>query len=160
VQKGARLQLEDSWAPLAQHRTSTELLEERRDAGESARASVLHRFCLTDMALSCAPRVEQDATTGGRPANRPPDRPPAGWRAWQAERRRRVSCSALLGRWLHTEMLQHPHHGDLGRFSTVVERDAKAGVVDASLELGADARELAGSQNAVATVGGRDVQRR
>jgi len=29
VQKGARLQLEDSWAPLAKHRASTELLEER-----------------------------------------------------------------------------------------------------------------------------------
>jgi hypothetical protein len=27
VQKGARLQLEDSWAPLAKHRTSTEFLE-------------------------------------------------------------------------------------------------------------------------------------
>jgi hypothetical protein len=35
--------------------------------------------------------------SGGRPALLPPDRPPAGWEAWQADRRRRVSCSALLG---------------------------------------------------------------
>src|SRR5262245_30481518 len=26
-----------------------------------------------------------------------PDRPPAGWRAWQVDWRRRVSCSAVLG---------------------------------------------------------------
>src|SRR5262245_18240896 len=52
---------------------------------------------LTDTALSCAPPVNRNDTSGGRPANRPPVRPPAGWWAWQAERRRRVSCSALLG---------------------------------------------------------------
>ena len=47
------------------------------------------------MALSCAPPVEEDATSGARPANRPPDRPPAGWSTPHGERR--VCCSALLG---------------------------------------------------------------
>jgi putative addiction module component (TIGR02574 family) len=41
--------------------------------------------------------VHHYATTGGRPANRPRTRPPAGWKPWKAPGRRRVSCSALLG---------------------------------------------------------------
>jgi hypothetical protein len=36
--------------------------------------------------------------SGGRPALLPPNRPPAGWKPWRAPGRRRVSCSALLGR--------------------------------------------------------------
>src|SRR5262245_11704516 len=36
---------------------------------------------LTDRALSCAPPVEGNDTSGGRPANRPSVRPPDGWRA-------------------------------------------------------------------------------
>jgi hypothetical protein len=42
VQKGARLQVEDPCAPLPEHGTSTQLLEKRRYAVESARPSVLH----------------------------------------------------------------------------------------------------------------------
>ena len=49
VQKGARVELEDSWAPLAQLRTSTELLEKRRNAGESTRTSILHRCRLASL---------------------------------------------------------------------------------------------------------------
>jgi hypothetical protein len=49
------------------------------------------------MALSCAPPVKGDDTSGGRPANRPPDRAADGWMAKQVDRRRRASCSALLG---------------------------------------------------------------
>src|SRR5262245_60202364 len=40
---------------------------------------------LTDRALSCAPPVEGKDTSGGRPANRPPVRPPDGWEPWQAD---------------------------------------------------------------------------
>jgi hypothetical protein len=36
--------------------------------------------------------------TGGRPANRPPNRAAGGWSAWQAPKRRPVSSNALLGR--------------------------------------------------------------
>ncbi len=43
--------------------------------------------------------------SGGRPPLLPPNRPPAGWKPWQAPGRRRVSCSALLG----------------GRFSRVIQ---------------------------------------
>ena len=42
--------------------------------------------------------VEENATTGGRPTNRPPNRAADGWKTRQAERRRRVSCGAVLGR--------------------------------------------------------------
>ena len=35
--------------------------------------------------------------TGGRPANRPPNRAAGGWRAWQAPVWRPVSSNALLG---------------------------------------------------------------
>jgi hypothetical protein len=52
---------------------------------------------LTDRALSCAPPVDGDDTPGGRPPDGPPHRPPAGWSCWQTPKRRRVSCSALLG---------------------------------------------------------------
>jgi len=42
VQKRARLQVEDSWAHLAQHTASTEFIEKRRYPGENGRTSVLH----------------------------------------------------------------------------------------------------------------------
>src|SRR5262245_2379224 len=51
----------------------------------------------TDRALSCGPPVKGNDTSGGRPANRPPNRAAAARCAPQGERRRRVSCSALLG---------------------------------------------------------------
>jgi hypothetical protein len=40
---------------------------------------------LTDTALSCAPPVEGNDTSGGRPANRPPNRAADGWRTWQVD---------------------------------------------------------------------------
>src|SRR5262245_55881150 len=52
---------------------------------------------LTDRALSCAPPVKGNDTPGGRPANRPPSGRPLTGGPSQAERRRRVSCSAALG---------------------------------------------------------------
>src|SRR5262245_21240129 len=67
-----------------------------RDSDRSLDRSSHDRCRLTDTALSCAPPVEGNDTSGGRPANRPRLRPPAGWRTRQVERRRRVSCSALL----------------------------------------------------------------
>jgi hypothetical protein len=52
VQEGAGLQLEDSWAPLAKHWTSTELRKKRRDAGESIWTGVFHLSRLTTRRLS------------------------------------------------------------------------------------------------------------
>src|SRR5262245_40114034 len=78
-------------------------LEPDRAAITAALEDLLHLVSgpspcrLTERALSCAPPVKGDDTSGGRPANRAPVRPPDGWRARQAEQWRRVSCSALLG---------------------------------------------------------------
>ena len=55
---------------------------------------------LTDRALSCAPPVQENATNGGRPANRPPNRAAAARCAPQGERRRRVSCRRPVRRLL------------------------------------------------------------
>src|SRR5262249_23835646 len=57
-------------------------------------------------ALSCRPPVDHYATTDGRPASPPGTRAAGGWEPGQAEQRRPVSCSALLGR-----RLPPPAHG-------------------------------------------------
>jgi hypothetical protein len=51
VQKGARLQIEHSWALFAKHRARAQLLEKRRYSGESGRTRVLHG-CRNGSALS------------------------------------------------------------------------------------------------------------
>src|SRR5262245_21336885 len=52
---------------------------------------------LTDRALSCAPRVKGNDTSGWRPANRPQSGRPMAGKPGMTEWWRRVSCSAVLG---------------------------------------------------------------
>src|SRR5262245_62162002 len=48
--------------------------------GRDGRVQEVESRRLTDTALSCAPPVKGNDTSGGRPANRAPVRPPAGWK--------------------------------------------------------------------------------
>lgn len=52
VQKGARLQVEDPWAHLAEHGAGTQVVEQTRYASQRGRTSMLHRRRITTWRLS------------------------------------------------------------------------------------------------------------